>query len=503
MNFPQLLETDFPLLSYTIFSPLFGVFLLLLVNGENHALHKIIGIFSSLITFILSLFILRSFTDSSDFQLAEKYSWIANLGINFTLGIDGLSIWLVVLTTFLSFLVIVSSDSVHEKLRAYIICMLLLEVGMLGTFLALDAIAFYVFWEIMLIPMYFLIGIWGGQRRLYAAIKFVLYTAFGSLLMLVAIAYLGMKYQAQFGMYSFYFGDWMKLTLTHSEQIWLFLAFALAFSIKIPLFPFHTWLPDAHVEAPTGGSVILAGVLLKMGLYGIIRICVPIFPHAVVETAPVFAILGVVGIIFGALVAWKQTDMKKLVAYSSVSHLGFCVLGYAALNLQGMQGSLLQMLNHGVSTAALFFLVGVLYDQKHTRMIADYGGIGAKLPFFAVMFLIFTLSSIGMPLTNGFIGEFLIMIGGFGVYKYLASAATLGVIFGAIYMLSLYRRVVFGEFNVEKNGDLVDLSFREKFVFTPLLILVFVIGLYPQIFLSKMEKSAAYSLKYLEKIERK
>lgn len=498
MNFPELVFYKCNLLSYTIFSPLIGVFLLLLLPKLSDAKAQTLAVFSSIITFVLSLIVLSKFQTNANLQFAEKISWYSNFGINYTLGIDGLSIWLFILTTFLTVLVLLSAGSIHKHFKAYLACMLFLEVAMLGTFCALDGFTFYVFWELMLIPMYFLIGIWGGERRLYAAIKFVLYTALGSLLMLVAIVFLAYLHQKQFGTYSFYFGDWAKLNLDENMQLILFAAFALAFSIKIPMFPFHTWLPDAHVEAPTGGSVILAGVLLKMGLYGILRICLPVFPQAVLITSPIFMLLGVIGIVFGAMVAWVQTDMKKLVAYSSVSHLGFCVLGYGALNLQGLQGSMLQMLNHGISTAALFFLVGVLYDRKHTRLIEAYGGLTVKLPIFALIFLVFTLSSIGMPLTNGFVGEFLIMLGAFGRNNIFAAVATLGVILGAVYMLSLYRRVMFGPFDANKNGDLLDLTLREKCVFIPLLILVFVMGLYPQPILDKMEPVVRHSLKYLE-----
>ncbi len=499
MNFSDLNISGGHLLSLLVFSPLLGVLGLMFVKTEAEEVARRVATAAAFFGFVLSVMILRDFNPNGGFQFGESVAWYPSLGARFTLAIDGISMWLVVLTTFLTTLVCIASTSVHGKLRAYLACMLLLEVGMLGTFLALDGLTFYVFWELMLIPMYFLIGVWGGSRRIYAAIKFVIYTAFGSLLMLVAIVYLAWTHAEQFGVYSFYLGDWAKLRFSFHEELWLFGAFALAFSIKIPLFPFHTWLPDAHVEAPTGGSVILAGVLLKMGLYGLIRFCLPIFPDAALTTAPLFALLGVVGIVYGALVAWVQTDMKKLVAYSSVSHLGFCVLGYAAFNIQGLQGSILQMLNHGISTAALFLIVGVLYDRTHSRLIADYGGLAAKLPVFAFVFLVFTLSSVGLPLTNGFVGEFMIMLGGFLFDKSLAAVATLGVILGAVYMLSLYRRVVFGKFNEEKNGTLTDLTAREKLVFAPLLIMVFVIGLYPQPFLRLMEPSSRAVLQMVQR----
>ncbi len=349
----------------------------------------------------------------------------------------------------------------------------------------------------MLIPMYFLIGIWGGKRRIYAALKFVLFTAFGSLLMLVAIIYLAILHQQQFHELSFLLSDWMELRLSFKQELLLFLAFALAFAIKIPVFPLHTWLPDAHVEAPTGGSVILAGVLLKMGLYGLVRFGMPVFPNALLACAPAFAVLGVIGIVYGALVAWVQTDIKKLVAYSSVSHLGFCVLGFATLELYGMQGAMLQMLNHGISTGALFFLVGVLYDRKHTREIKDYSGLAGKVPLFCFVFLVFTLSSIGLPLTNGFVGEFLILLGTFDYDPVTSGIAVTGVVLGALYMLSLYRRVSFGELNADRNGDLTDLTWHEKLVFAPLLVMVFVLGLCPTLFLDRMDTAVRRHLDYV------
>ncbi|MCB0323526.1 MAG: NADH-quinone oxidoreductase subunit M [Bdellovibrionales bacterium] len=486
------------LLTLTMLSPLLGVLLVGLVPATQPGRARGAAILSASITFLLSFNVLSRFvTHGRGFQFAERVEWLPALGIDYILGIDGISLWLIVLTTLLTLLVVIASTSIHEKLRAYLASMLFLEVGMLGAFMALDALTFYVFWELMLVPMYFLIGIWGGSRRIYAALKFFLYTAFGSLLMLVAIVYLAFAHQDQFGEVSFFLGDWVNLQLSVREELLLFSAFALAFAIKVPVFPFHTWLPDAHVEAPTGGSVILAGVLLKMGLYGLIRFGIPVFPFATHAAAPTFAVLGVIGIVFGALVAWMQTDIKKLVAYSSVSHLGFCVLGYAAINIQGMQGSILQMLNHGVSTAALFFLVGVVYDRKHTRLCADYGGLARKTPVFAFVFLVFTLSSVGLPLTNGFVGEFLILLGSFQFSPVLAAVAVTGVIFGAMYMLSLYRRIMFGPFDEAKNGDLTDLTMRERLVFAPLFALVFVIGLYPQFILDDIAPPSRRLLEHL------
>ncbi len=501
------------LLSLLVFSPLLGIIPLILLKVSNKQA-GLIASASSFISFIISLKVFLSFDKNiNTFQLAESFDWFPSIGLKFILGVDGLSVWLILLTTFLTFLVSVSYSSVSEKLRGYLCNLLFLEVGMLGTFVSLDVLAFYVFWELMLIPMYFLIGIWGGKNRVYAALKFVIYTAFGSLLMLVAISYLEFKYASQVGSMSFFLNDLSMTSLSFNEELLLFLAFAIAFLIKVPVFPFHTWLPDAHVEAPTGGSVILAGVLLKMGIFGLVRFGIVLFPNATLYAAPVLAILGVVGIIFGALVAWVQTDMKKLVAYSSVSHMGFCVLGFSMLNVEAFQGALLQLINHGVSTAALFFLVGVLYDRTHTREISAYSGLAAKVPLFATVFMIFMLSSIGLPLTNGFVGEFLILLGTFKGIFFLhggqihslvltvicTTGAVAGVVLGALYMISLYRRVVFGKYDTSIHG-LTDLSLREIFVFFPLLILVFFIGLYPNYILKDLEQTTNFSLEQIQNV---
>ncbi len=504
------------LLLFLVFSPLLGIFALSLVSSSE-SLSRMIATVSAAFSFILSLMMFSNFdTTRQVFQLGQRISWLPEKGITFTVGVDGLSVWLIVLTTFLTLLVTIASTSVHKKLRGYLISILFLEVGMLGTFVALDVLSFYVFWELMLIPMYFLIGVWGGKNRIYAAVKFFIYTAFGSLLMLVAIVYLQYRYVSQFGHMSFFLNDLALVHLSGGEEFWLFAAFALAFLIKVPVFPVHTWLPDAHVEAPTGGSVILAGVLLKMGIYGLVRFGITLFPVATIEAAPFLAALGVIGIIFGALVAWVQTDIKKLVAYSSVSHMGFCVLGFSMLNEEAFQGALLQLINHGITTAALFFLVGVLYDRKHTREIAAYGGLAKKIPIFSFVFMVFMLSSIGLPLTNGFVGEFLVLIGTFkGMHALLGVnetallttvfytfGAVSGVILGALYMISLYRRVVYGAFDEKKNGDLTDLNIRESIVFAPLLVLVFVIGLYPQIVLQDLKGTTQVYLGELSKAKR-
>lgn len=415
---------------------------------------------------------------------------IPAFGISYALGIDGISLFLVVLSAFLMPIVVLGSFSVKKSVRGYLAAMLVLESAMMGTLLALDLFLFYIFWEFMLAPMYFIIGIWGGQRRIYASLKFVLYTVAGSVLMFLAMFFVVWRYTKEFGVEpSFLLENLLRVSLSPGEQVILFGAFAVAFGVKVPIFPFHTWLPDAHVEAPTGGSVILAGVLLKMGIYGFIRFAYPLFPQAAMQLSFLMAVLGVTGIVYGALVAWVQTDIKKLVAYSSVSHLGYCVLGLAALNQMGTTGSIYQMLNHGISTSALFLLVGVLYDRKHTRRIADYSGLAGKVPLFATLFLLFTLSSIALPLTNGFVGEFLILVGSFIKFPMLTLIAVLGVILGAVYMLTLYLKTMFGELNADKNGDLRDVNFRELAMFVPLLVLVFVMGVYPEPFLRVIRPS--------------
>ncbi len=422
-------------------------------------------------------------------QFEVNIPWVMSMGIAYHMGIDGISLLLIMLTSVLTVLSILASwNSITTGVKGFYISMLLLETGMIGVFCALDLFMFYVFWEVMLVPMYFLIGLWGGPRRIYAAIKFVLFTMFGSLLMLVGIIYILFEYQKFSGAFSF---DMLKiiseLPLTYHAQLWLFGAFALAFAIKVPLFPFHTWLPDAHVQAPTAGSVILAGVLLKMGTYGFIRICLPLFPEATIAYLPYICILSVIAIIYGALVAMVQKDVKSLVAFSSVSHMGFVMLGMFALNLQGLEGSVMQMINHGISTGALFLLVGMIYERRHTRLIEDFGGIAKVMPVFSVFFMIVTLSSIGLPFTNGFIGEFLILLGTFKANTTYGVIAASGVIFAACYMLWMYQRVFFGKVTKEENKVLVDLDWREKVILIPLVILIFWIGIYPKPFFERIE----------------
>jgi NADH-quinone oxidoreductase subunit M len=482
-------------ISLLLLLPLFGAFVLLLVPRQQRQTLLTLTLLSSIAAFIWSLRLFQAFDPGAgEMQFVERIRWMPAFGIGYIVGIDGISLFLVLLTTFLMPLAIVASWPVQDRIKEYLFFMLVLETGMLGAFVALDLFLFYVFWEVMLVPMYFLIGIWGGTRRIYAALKFVVYTMAGSLPMLVAIIYLASRYAHVNQVMTFDLLQLYNLRLPVSEQIWLFLAFGLSFAIKVPLFPFHTWLPDAHVEAPTAGSVILAGVLLKMGTYGFLRFAIPLFPDAALALTPAIIALAVIGIIYGAAVAMMQADLKKLVAYSSVSHLGFVVLGLFALNLQGIQGGIYQMVSHGLSTGALFLLVGMLYDRRHTRMIADFGGLWYQLPVFSVLFLIVTFSSIGLPGLNGFIGEFLILLGAFSARPGWTAAAATGVILGAIYMLWMFRRVFFGPMTHPENQKLVDLNRRELLILAPIIALILIMGVYPQPFLSRMKPSIDVTL---------
>lgn len=498
------------ILTLTIFLPFVGVAALFLLNKENANTIKMAGFVTTLVTFVVSLYLYFQFDAAqAGFQFQHKAVWIAGLNISYFVGIDGMSLLLILLTTFLTPLALLGTwNSISHRLKEYTMMILLLEVGMIGVFASLDLFLFYIFWEAMLIPMYFIIGIWGGQERIYAAVKFFLFTLFGSLLMLVAILALGYYASTlpngQFttnllDLYSI--APRMALTL----QSWMFLAFALSFAIKVPLFPLHTWLPDAHVQAPTAGSVILAGVLLKMGTYGLIRFCLPLFPEAAFRFTPLLGVLAVIGIIYGALVAMVQTDIKKLVAYSSVSHLGFVVLGTFAMTEEGIQGAIIQMINHGLSTGALFLIVGMIYDRAHTRMISDFGGVAKVMPVFAAFFMIFTFSSIGLPGLNGFVGEFLVLLGSFkstflGSYAYSAFAAS-GVILAAVYMLWMYQRVMLGpvrEGGVYGGHKLFDLTKREIAALVPFVIFIVWIGVYPGTFLSV---SAPVAKKVVQELE--
>ncbi len=476
------------LLTILVAIPLAGALAVSLIPDSSPRATRLTGIGASLAAFIVSLVLWFRFDPAEGgMQFVQRIPWIPGADISYFVGIDGISLLLVVLTTFLIPIALVASwESVTRRLKGFVALMLLLEAGTLGVFVSLDLVLFYVFWEFMLVPMYFIIGIWGGAERVYAATKFFLYTMAGSLLMLVAIIWLGTYAGSMPG--GVFTTDLLKLyqiapAIPFQIQAWIFLAFTLSFAIKIPLFPLHTWLPDAHVQAPTAGSVILAGVLLKMGTYGLVRFCLPLFPSATFTFLPYIAGLAVVGIIYGALVSMVQPDLKKLVAYSSVSHLGFVVLGIFALNEEGMQGSVLQMINHGLSTGALFLLVGMIYDRRHTRMIGDFGGIARIMPVFATFFMIVMLSSAGLPGLNGFVGEFLILAGAFtskllGTPWYAIAAAT-GVIFAAVYLLWSYQRVFFGKVVHHENDGLKDLDSREWLVLVPIVVFIVWIVVYP------------------------
>ena len=482
------------LLSIMTFFPLLGIFALLFIPRDNEELVKGVTLAASLVTFAISLPLAfdKVFTTSGGMHYREFHEWI-NIGgffqMNYNLGVDGISLWLVMLTTFIVPITILSAWNVVAKnVKGFMAMLLLLETAMLGAFFSLDLFLFFIFWELMLIPMYFLIGIWGGKNRIYAAVKFFIYTAVGSLLMLVAIIFV-YYYAVQSGVPIKGFGvqEFYNLDLPYNAQFWLFLAFGISFAIKVPMFPLHTWLPDAHTEAPTAGSVILAAVLLKMGTYGFVRFALPLFPEVLPTFIPYLAFLSVVGIIYASLVAMMQEDIKKLVAYSSVAHLGFVMLGVFALNLQGLAGGMIQMVNHGISTGALFIIVGMLYERRHTRLITEFGGVATKMPVFATIFMIITFSSIGLPGTNGFVGEFLALMGAFqGGLRWYAVFATSGVILAAVYMLWVYQRVMFGKVTNPANEKLKDLSTREVVVMLPLLLFVFWIGLYPNTFFEKM-----------------
>jgi NADH-quinone oxidoreductase subunit M len=485
------------LLSLMTFLPLVGMVILLFIPRDNEPLLKSFTLIVTLITFFVSLPLAfnDAFRTSAEMQYTEFASWI-NIGgffqMNYNVGIDGISLWLVLLTTFIMPITVLSTwKGVNKGVKGFMALLLLLETAMLGAFISLDLFLFYIFWELMLIPMYFLIGIWGGKNRIYAAVKFFIYTAVGSLLMLVAIIYV-YYYAIQSGldMNGFSIAQFYLMKIPAGLQLWLFLAFAFSFAIKVPMFPLHTWLPDAHTEAPTAGSVILAAILLKMGTYGFVRFAMPLFPDALQQCMPVLATLCVIGIIYGSLVAMVQSDVKKLVAYSSVAHLGFVMLGVFALNLQGMAGGMIQMINHGISTGALFLIVGFIYERRHTREISEFGGLAKRMPIFATIFMIITFSSIGLPGTNGFVGEFLALMGAFeSELRWYAVFATTGVILAAVYMLWMFQRVMFGELNNPKNAELEDLSAREIVVMLPLLVFVFWIGIYPNTFFDKMNPS--------------
>ncbi|HWS15907.1 MAG TPA: NADH-quinone oxidoreductase subunit M [Candidatus Methylomirabilis sp.] len=492
------------LLTVLIFFPLAGALLLFFLPKGNVRLIRNATLLVTLAEFVLSLPLVFAFDDSTAaMQFVRRAPWIPGYGIEYHVGVDGISLWLVMLTTFLMPIAVLSTyEAVEKHVKEFLIFLLVLEVGMVGVFLAVDLFLFYIFWEIVLVPMYFLIGVWGSDRRIYSAIKFFLYTFAGSVLMLVAILALYFHHHEVTGVYTTDLLSMYDLPIPVKLQFWLFAAFALAFAVKVPMFPFHTWLPDAHVDAPTSGSVILAAILLKMGTYGFLRFAMPLFPVAAFDLMPLIGALAVVGIVYGALVAMVQKDMKKLVAYSSVSHLGFVMLGLFAFNVQGIQGGLLQMVNHGISTGALFLLVGILYERRHTRLVSEYGGLFKVVPVYATVFMIVTLSSLGLPGLNNFAGEFLILVGAFQPMKGLTVAATVGIFFAAVYMLWMFQRVMFGTVVNEKNRRLPDMNAREVAYMLPLLLFVFWIGLHPQTFLRKTEASVTAIVTRMEEKRR-
>ncbi|HZT40431.1 MAG TPA: NADH-quinone oxidoreductase subunit M [Bryobacteraceae bacterium] len=483
------------LLSWVVFTPLAGMLLLLLIPGRNKNAIRLWANLVGLVGFLISIPLVTGFDKSqTGFQFVEKADWIPSIGATYTIGIDGISLLLVMLTTLVGFLSILSSwSAIQERVKEYYAMFLLLQTGMIGVFVSLDFFLFYVFWEVVLIPMYFIIGIWGAERRLYAAIKFFLYTAAGSVLMLLGILVLYFQYHSEFGVYTFEISKLMNMSLPVAIQRWVFWALFLGFAVKVPMFPFHTWLPDAHTEAPTAGSVILAGVMLKMGTYGFIRFSLPLLPKAAIDPFIVktLAVLSIIAIIYGALVSLMQKDWKRLVAYSSVSHLGFCTLGIFALTPNGLAGSVIQQINHGISTGMLFLIVGVIYERRHTRMISDYGGLAKVMPNYAVVFAIAMLSSAGLPMLNGFIGEFTILTGAFEANRMWAAFAVTGVILAAAYLLWLYQRTMLGPVTNPANKDLPDLNAREWAVFLPLIAWAFWIGLYPKPYFDILAKPVA------------
>jgi len=480
----------YPVLSTIIFLPVVGAILLILISRTRESLIKWVSLMVAIVTFIFSIPVFTGFDKSTyRMQFVERHEWIPAWNVKYYLGVDGISILFVLLTTLSAILcVLISWHSIKIKVKEFYIAILLTEGAIAGVFCSLDFFLFYLFWEAMLIPMYLIIGVWGGPRRIYAAVKFFLYTLVGSVLMLVGIIFLYFSSGKSFDIL-----ELVKNTYPYKMQLWLFWAFFAAFAVKVPMFPVHTWLPDAHTEAPTAGSVILAAILIKMGAYGFLRFSIPLFPDATKAMTPVMLTLSVIAIIYGGVICLAQTDLKRLIAYSSVSHMGFVTLGIFALNNQGLEGGILQMINHGIVTGALFLSVGIIYDRTHSREIADHGGVATSMPVYAAFFMVLTLAAIGLPGTNGFIGEFLIILGGFTANKLVGILAATGVIIGAAYMLWLYQRIFFMEMN-QKVAGLPDMDMREIITLLPLIILIFWIGTYPNSFLSFMHESVKHLL---------
>ena len=478
---------EWPLLSVTIFLPLLGALIIFLIKEDDTTSNNIkwAALWTSIGTFILSCLIWSQFDSSNPYyQFIEKYKWFSDFNFFYHIGIDGISLFMILLSTFLTpFCILASWTSIKIRIKEYMIAFLVLETVMLGMFSSVDILLFYVFFEAVLIPMFLIIGIWGGKRRIYASFKFFLYTLLGSVLMLIAIIFIYQKTNTM------NIADLQGNFFSKDLQIYLWLAFFASFAVKIPMWPFHTWLPDAHVEAPTAGSVILAGVLLKMGGYGFIRFSIGMFPEATSYFTPLIMILSIVAIIYTSLVALAQTDMKKLIAYSSVAHMGMVTIGIFLVNQQGLEGAMIQMISHGIVSAALFLCVGVIYDRMHTREIAFYGGLVNKMPQYSVVFMIFMLASVGLPGTSGFVGEFLIILGAFQYNSFVALFAASGIVLGAVYMLYLYKNIIFGLLINEKLREIVDLNIREKFILYPLVIMVIIIGIFPNIFLEPMRLS--------------
>jgi NADH-quinone oxidoreductase subunit M len=486
-------------LTWLVLAPVVSAVAVALVPARRREVLFPLGFALSFIPLALAGYVFVRFeTGLAGFQMVERAAWYEPWGISWYLGIDGISLGMVVLTAIMIPIALAASTHIERRAKEFVVYTLLLEAGLIGVFLALDLFLFFVFFEAILVPMYFIIGIWGSERRIYAAVKFFLYTAFGSALMLAGIIALGIIHEQQTGAPSFAYEDLLGLTLPVSTERWLFAAFALAFAIKVPVFPFHTWLPDAHVEAPTAGSVLLAAVLLKLGTYGLLRFNLALFPNATVDFVPVLAVLAVIGIVYGAVVAIVQPDLKKLVAYSSVSHLGFIVLGTFALTSAGLQGAVVQNVNHGITTGALFLLVGMIYDRRHTKKIADFGGLAKVMPVFAGFFLFMTFASIGLPGLNGFVGEFLVLVGSWATLPVYTGIAAFGVVLAAIYLLWAYERVFTGVPDKEENRRLLDLSGREIALLAPLAILALLLGLYPKILL---DRSAPATEAVLDRIE--